>query len=103
MRLYFIIYTIILSYCILSIESRHFRNKQISPVIFVPGDGGSQVEAKLNKTTVVHYVCEKTSNDYFNIWLNLELLVPLVIDCWIDNMKLNYDNVTRNNKKPRWC
>ncbi|XP_029049451.1 phospholipase A2 group XV-like isoform X1 [Osmia bicornis bicornis] len=98
MRLYFIIYTIILSYCILSIESRHFRNKQISPVIFVPGDGGSQVEAKINKTTVVHYVCEKTSNDYFNIWLNLELLVPLVIDCWIDNMKLNYDNVTRTTR-----
>nr|XP_034172371.1 phospholipase A2 group XV-like isoform X2 [Osmia lignaria] len=65
---------------------------------YIQGDGGSQVEAKLNKTTVVHYVCEKTSNDYFNIWLNLELLVPLVIDCWIDNMKLNYDNVTRTTR-----
>lgn len=49
----------------------------------VPGDGGSQVEAKLNKTTVVHYLCEKASNDYFNIWLNLELLVPVIIDCWV--------------------
>lgn len=25
----------------------------------------------------------------------MELLVPLVIDCWVDNVKLNYDNVTR--------
>lgn len=65
------------------------------PVVFVPGDGGAQLEAKLNKTNVVHYICEKTTSDYFNIWLNMELLVPLVIDCWVDNIKLVYDNVTR--------
>ncbi|KAI4466428.1 lecithin-cholesterol acyltransferase-related [Holotrichia oblita] len=65
------------------------------PFIFIPGDGGSQVEAKINKTNSVHYICAKTSTDYFNIWLNLELLVPVVIDCWIDNIKLRYDNVTR--------
>ncbi|KOC68058.1 Group XV phospholipase A2 [Habropoda laboriosa] len=64
----------------------------------VPGDGGSQVEAKLNKTAVVHYFCEKVSTEYFNIWLNLELLVPVIIDCWIDNMKLIYDNVTRTTR-----
>lgn len=67
----------------------------VHPVIFIPGDGGSQVEAKLNKTSVVHYICEKTTKDYFNIWLNMELLVPLVIDCWIDNIKLTYNNDTR--------
>lgn len=67
----------------------------VKPVIFIPGDGGSQMEAKLNKTTVVHYLCAKTSSDYFNIWLNLELLVPVIIDCWIDNIKLTYDNKTR--------
>ncbi|KAL6443138.1 hypothetical protein ACFW04_002827 [Cataglyphis niger] len=61
----------------------------------VPGDGGSQIEAKINKTSVVHYICEKISNDYFSLWLNMELLVPVVIDCFIDNLKLNYDNVTR--------
>lgn len=64
-------------------------------MIFIPGDGGAQLEAKLNKTNVVHYICEKTTSDYFNIWLNMELLVPLVIDCWVDNIKLVYDNVTR--------
>jgi len=25
-------------------------------------------------------------------------LVPLVIDCWIDNVKLTYDNVTRTTR-----
>ncbi|KAF6215000.1 hypothetical protein GE061_009748 [Apolygus lucorum] len=67
----------------------------LPPVIFVPGDGGSQLEAKLNKTTSVHYICDKQTDDYFSLWLNLELLVPVVIDCWVDNIKLVYDNVTR--------
>lgn len=65
------------------------------PVILVPGDGGSQIEAKLNKSNVVHYLCQKTSSDFFSLWLNLELLVPLVIDCFVDNMRLEYNNVTR--------
>ncbi|CAH2067613.1 unnamed protein product, partial [Iphiclides podalirius] len=72
----------------------------LSPVILIPGDGGSQLEAKLNKTNVVHYICAKTSNDFFNIWLNLELLVPYVIDCWVDNTRLEYDNVTRTTRYP---
>ncbi|XP_033341246.1 lysosomal phospholipase A and acyltransferase [Megalopta genalis] len=84
--------------CVSPVRLWHAKNKQISPIIFVPGDGGSQIEAKLNKTSVVHYFCGKTSSDYFNIWLNLELLVPVIIDCWIDNMKLIYDNVTRTTK-----
>ncbi|XP_053606433.1 phospholipase A2 group XV-like [Plodia interpunctella] len=71
----------------------------LSPVILIPGDGGSRLEAKLNRTTVVHYICGKIS-DYFNIWLNLELLVPIVIDCWVDNTRLEYDNVTRTTRNP---
>jgi len=57
--------------------------KVTSFLVTVPGDGGSQVEAKLNKDRVVHYLCEKTTQDFFNIWLNMELLVPWVIDCWV--------------------
>lgn len=64
------------------------------PTHAVPGDGGSQLDAKLNKPEVVHYVCAKQS-DYYNVWLNLELLVPVLIDCFIDNVSLRYDNVTR--------
>ncbi|KAI4504245.1 hypothetical protein M0802_000716 [Mischocyttarus mexicanus] len=78
----------------------NFIEQGKSPVILIPGDGGSQVEAKLNKTSVVHYLCEKVSNEYFNIWLNLELLVPVIIDCWIDNMRLIYNNETRTTKSP---
>ncbi|XP_078048857.1 lysosomal phospholipase A and acyltransferase [Augochlora pura] len=98
MRLCLFICAIIFLCCVSPVRLWHVKNKQISPIIFVPGDGGSQIEAKLNKTSAVHYFCEKTSNYYFNIWLNLELLVPVAIDCWIDNMKLVYNNVTRTTK-----
>lgn len=64
----------------------------------VPGDGGSQVDAKLTKPSTVHIFCDKTTTDWFNLWLNLELLAPLIIDCWTDNAKLHYDNVTRTTK-----
>ncbi|GIX81725.1 phospholipase A2 group XV [Caerostris extrusa] len=66
-----------------------------SPVILVPGDGGSQIEALLDKPETVHYFCNKKSDNWFNLWLNLELLVPYVVDCWVDNMRLVYDNTTR--------
>ncbi|KAL5278960.1 PLA2G15 family protein [Megaselia abdita] len=71
------------------------RKKTRSPVIFVPGNGGSQIETKFNKPNTVHYFCAKTQNDWYNVWLNIEELIPGVIDCWIDNVKLYYDKATR--------
>lgn len=56
-------------------------------LIAVPGDLGNQLEAMLDKPTVVHYICYKKTNTYFTLWLNLELLVPVAIDCWIDNIR----------------
>ncbi|XP_023217052.1 group XV phospholipase A2-like isoform X1 [Centruroides sculpturatus] len=69
--------------------------KQRYPVVLVPGDGGSQLQAKLDKPEVVHYFCNKKTDNYFDLWLNLELLLPYVLDCWVDNMRLIYDNKTR--------
>uniref|UniRef100_A0A1I7X231 Glycerophosphocholine acyltransferase 1 n=1 Tax=Heterorhabditis bacteriophora TaxID=37862 RepID=A0A1I7X231_HETBA len=66
--------------------------------LLVPGDGGSQLEANLTgKPSVVHYVCSKYTSDYFDLWLNLELFAPLVIDCWVDNMMLVYNATTGNS------
>lgn len=53
----------------------------------VPGDLGNQLEAKLDKPSVVHYICYKKTDSFFTLWLNLELLVPVAIDCWIDNIR----------------
>lgn len=67
-----------------------------SPLIFVPGDGGSQLEARLNKRSRVHYICDLKS-DWFDIWLNIHLLVPVSIDCLIDNLILRYDPKTHTS------
>ena len=72
----------------------YYETTNLSPVIFVPGDGGSQLEAKLNKTSRVHYICDYTS-DWYDIWLNIHLLTPLAFDCLCDNLRLRYDNKTR--------
>lgn len=55
--------------------------------VAVPGDLGNQLEAKLDKPSVVHYICYKKTESFFTLWLNLELLVPVAIDCWIDNIR----------------
>ncbi|XP_055294928.1 phospholipase A2 group XV-like isoform X2 [Sitodiplosis mosellana] len=67
----------------------------LSPVIFIPGLGGSKLQAKLNKTTGPMR-CARES-DYFDIWVNVLQLI-FSIPCWVDNMKLVYDNVTHKAK-----
>jgi lysophospholipase III len=47
------------------------------------------VDAKLDKPEVVHYICNKKTDDYFNTWLNLELLVPVAIDCLVSFLSCN--------------
>lgn len=81
------------------LRNRIFSSRN-HPLILVPGDGGSQLEAKLNKTETVHYFCERTTADYFDLWVNLELMVPYVLDCWVDNMRLVYDSKTRTTSSP---
>lgn len=38
------------------------------------------------------------TKDYFDLWLNLESFVPLLIDCWADNMKLVFNNETKRSE-----
>ncbi|XP_049642375.1 phospholipase A2 group XV [Suncus etruscus] len=70
------------------------------PVVLVPGDLGNQLEAKLDKPKVVHYLCSKKTDSYFTLWLNLELLLPVIIDCWIDNIRLIYNRTSRATQFP---
>ncbi|XP_006878729.1 PREDICTED: group XV phospholipase A2 [Elephantulus edwardii] len=70
------------------------------PVVLVPGDLGNQLEAKLDKPAVVHYLCSKKTEDYFTLWLNLEMLLPVIIDCWIDNIRLIYNATSRATQLP---
>ncbi|CAI9715101.1 group XV phospholipase A2-like [Octopus vulgaris] len=66
----------------------------INPVILVPGDGGSQITARLNKSASPIVYCEKKTNYYYTLWLDLTQ-ITVAQDCFVDNMRLVYDNVTR--------
>nr|XP_014354334.1 PREDICTED: group XV phospholipase A2 isoform X2 [Latimeria chalumnae] len=66
----------------------------------MPGDLGNQLEVKLNKPSVVHYLCTKKSEDYYTLWLNLDLLLPVMIDCWVDNMRLIYNQTSKSTVSP---
>lgn len=70
-------------------------NNDSSPVVLVPGCFGNQLEAKVNKDEVVNWMCYHKSDDYFTVWLNLNMFLPLGIDCWIDNIRVVYNKTTR--------
>ncbi|XP_044289910.1 phosphatidylcholine-sterol acyltransferase isoform X2 [Varanus komodoensis] len=65
------------------------------PVVLVPGCLGNQLEAKLDKPEVVNWMCYRKTEDYFTIWLNLHMFLPLGVDCWIDNTRVVYNRTTR--------
>nr|XP_028595323.1 phosphatidylcholine-sterol acyltransferase isoform X1 [Podarcis muralis] len=65
------------------------------PVVLVPGCLGNQLEAKLDKPDVVNWMCYRQTDDFFTIWLNLNMFLPLGVDCWIDNTKVIYNRTTR--------
>lgn len=75
------------------------KNKSFFSLLFlpVPGCGGNQLEAQLNKPSVVNFLCWQHS-DYYRLWLDSAQMVPVLVDCWVDNMKLSYDNMTRTTR-----
>ncbi|XP_028595404.2 lysosomal phospholipase A and acyltransferase [Podarcis muralis] len=79
---------------------RRGRSSPGPPVVLVPGDLGNQLEAKLDKPSVVHYLCSKKTESYYTLWLNLELLLPVIIDCWIDNIRLVYNRTSGSTGPP---
>jgi len=70
---------------------------RLHPVILVPGDGGSQIEARLNKTSVGHWWCSKTS-DWYDLWLNINEMLTFMVQCWAENVALEYDPDTRTTR-----
>ncbi|KAE8609336.1 hypothetical protein XENTR_v10011779 [Xenopus tropicalis] len=70
-------------------------NNSTPPVVLVPGCFGNQLEAKVDKEDVVNWMCYRKTDDYFTIWLNLNMFLPLGIDCWIDNIRVVYNKTTR--------
>ncbi|XP_026350834.1 phosphatidylcholine-sterol acyltransferase isoform X1 [Ursus americanus] len=66
-------------------------NNHTRPVILVPGCLGNQLEAKLDKPDVVNWMCYRKTEDFFTIWLDLNMFLPVGVDCWIDNTRVVYN------------
>lgn len=60
----------------------------LTPIVIVPGIGGSQIQAKLEKNATKYYWCYKRYENWFTLWLNIEELIPWFSECWVDNLKL---------------
>ncbi|KAI3413824.1 hypothetical protein GPALN_011305 [Globodera pallida] len=70
----------------------------------------------LSKPSVVHYFCQRQTSKYFALWLNLEVPLcqnsqfainpppppqqfgPFAIDCWADNMRLDFNTTSGKAK-----
>ena len=65
----------------------------LSPLVFIPGTGGNQLEARLDKPSVEHFYCAKRA-DWYRIWISVTELLPGSINCWSENMKLHYNETT---------
>lgn len=67
------------------------------PLIIVPGNLGNRLDAKIDKPTLVHWMCYKKTENWFPLWIDLNMLMPIGIDCWIDNIRLVYNRTTRRS------
>ncbi|XP_035766497.1 phosphatidylcholine-sterol acyltransferase isoform X2 [Neolamprologus brichardi] len=67
------------------------------PLIIVPGNLGNRLEAKINKPSLVHWLCYKKTEKWFPLWIDLNMFIPIGVDCWIDNIRLAYNTTTRQS------
>lgn len=73
----------------------------LSPVILVPGLLGSRLQARYSKTYKVNIFCTKQQADWSDMWLSLRLMLPLAVDCWLDNVRLEFDPSTGFTRAPK--
>ena len=68
------------------VSNNDVLNDVRSPVILLPGLAGSRMLAKLDRHKVAHWYCSKKS-DWYRIWLDVKLILPLAINCFVDNFR----------------
>lgn len=67
--------------------------KSLHPILLIPGFLGNRMEAKLDKKEVPKAVCKKQA-DWFTIWFDATQLLPGVVDCFVDNFRLDMNPQT---------
>ncbi|XP_053741102.1 phosphatidylcholine-sterol acyltransferase [Synchiropus splendidus] len=78
-------------------KSQVSTNSSTPPLIIVPGNLGNRLEAKLDKPKLVHWMCYKKTSHWFPLWIDFNMLMPIGLDCWIDNIRLVYNRTTRRS------
>ncbi|KAJ3436988.1 phosphatidylcholine-sterol acyltransferase [Anaeramoeba flamelloides] len=61
-----------------------------APVLLIPGFGGSKIEAKLTDFKSKHWYCH-SNKDWFLLWVSLDMFIPVVADCSIEYISLDWD------------
>ena len=79
--------------------ARSERLYHLSPVVLVPGLLGSRLQARVEKASRVNIFCSKSSN-WTDMWLSLRLFLPFAVDCWLDNVRLEFDPATGFARPP---
>lgn len=93
MRLFLLL--IIIASC-LHLTAADFEDGDRHPVLLFPGLACSQIDAKVNKSDdaiMPHFFCRR-HRDWFRLWLDPAYILPSVIDCFFENMKLVYNEET---------
>jgi len=67
---------------------------QLHPIILIPGDGGSRIQAQLDGDNGPEVCAANTAGIWYDLWVNIEQLT-LSVECWKHNMALVYDTITR--------
>ncbi|KAJ3430425.1 phosphatidylcholine-sterol acyltransferase [Anaeramoeba flamelloides] len=71
------------------------KSQHKNPIIIIPGCMGSKMEMKLENFDKNHWWCSKNA-DWFLVWINVEMFVPELVDCFKD-----YVSMTWNGKYPQ--
>ena len=68
----------------------------MSPIVFIPGDGGNQLEARLAKPDDKSG-CPTMTNSWYRLWLDVWQLTKGRLGCWAENIKLVYNKTSRTS------
>lgn len=82
--------TIIIGNAIMNLHVA-LATETLSPLIFTGGVGASMLQANLNKTSSPHWYCDTQYKGY-DLWLYYRNLAPMKADCWLDNMRLRWQD-----------
>ncbi|CAE7219895.1 PLA2G15 [Symbiodinium necroappetens] len=63
----------------------------LPPIVFIPGFAGSLLDASVSRDRAANPMCSLSGTDH--VWFDAEYFVPLLIDCWMEEMRLQL-NVT---------